>query len=149
MEAIEKLRKSLKDCTNKAGVEPNQFDTYWITAKACDVLIDEIEREIAECYIPLPVDADGVPWTQDDDVFVDSMGSVYRLHRLAWNPGVKQWHLLDQNNRSFFAKGCRHVKERTIEDVLTDFGEEWLDATDSNGLLAKYADELRELVGGE
>lgn len=43
--AIEKLREALKDCTSKAGEEPYQFDTYWITANACDMLIDEIERE--------------------------------------------------------------------------------------------------------
>lgn len=48
MESIEKLRESLKDCTNVAGVEPNQFDTYWITAKDCDKLIDEIEDEIEQ-----------------------------------------------------------------------------------------------------
>lgn len=61
MESIEKLRESLKDCTSEAGVEPNRFDTYWITARACDMLIDEIEAEIAEKYMKLPVDADGVP----------------------------------------------------------------------------------------
>ena len=61
MESIEKLRESLKDCTSKAGIEPNQFDTYWITARACDMLIDEIEREIAVKYMELPLDADGVP----------------------------------------------------------------------------------------
>lgn len=48
MKSIKKLREALKDCTSKAGVEPNQFDTYWITAAACDKYIDAIEREIAQ-----------------------------------------------------------------------------------------------------
>ena len=60
MKSIDKLRKTLKDCTKDAGVEPDKFDTYWITADACDHLIDEIEAEIAERYMLQPVDADGV-----------------------------------------------------------------------------------------
>lgn len=68
LESIEKLRESLNACTKKAGVDPFQFDTYWITARACDVLIDEIEREIAEKYIELPVDADGVPIHVGDEM---------------------------------------------------------------------------------
>ena len=61
LESIEKLRESLNACTTKAGVEPNRFDTYWITARACDILIDGIEREIAEKYMELPTGADGLP----------------------------------------------------------------------------------------
>lgn len=61
MKSIDKLRESLKDCTKEAGVEPDKFDTYWITADACDHLIDEIEAEITDNYMRLPVDADDVP----------------------------------------------------------------------------------------
>ena len=50
MKSIEKLRKSLKACTTEAGVV-DKFGTYWITAKACDMLIDEIEAEIERDYM--------------------------------------------------------------------------------------------------
>ena len=61
LKALDNLRKTLKSCVMKAGVEPNEFDTYWITASACDACIDEVEREISERFMLLPVDADGVP----------------------------------------------------------------------------------------
>lgn len=149
MESIEKLRDLLKCC----GCSDKCY--------SCRIsyegrkLIDEIEREIAERYVKLPLDADGVPWTQDDDVFVDDLGDVYSIRRLAWNPGVKQWYLLDQYNESFLAKKCRHVKERTVEDVLRDVWKEALYYAKSamwrspDKVFAERADELRDLLGGD
>lgn len=161
MKSIEKLRESLKDCTSEAGIEPNRFDTYWITAIACDMLIDEIEAEIAERFMELPVDADGVPikpgdimqFRDDAPVRVDSIGnSKCYVGDFGWFGG----------NGGFYGKGtlkcCRHVKQRTLEDVLNDCADEISekrgiapelnrDTPTRNEIVDKYADEIRELLG--
>lgn len=95
-------------------------------------LADEIQAEVAERYMPLPVDADGVPWTQDDDVFIDESGYIHNIRRLAWNPRVKQWYLLDDdNNPSYLANECRHVKDRTVRALLDERGVEYVESHDS------------------
>ena len=171
IKALEKLRNALKDCTNKAGVEPNEFDTYWITSSACDNLIDEIEVEIAERYMPLPVDADGVPIHMGDavegELFFDNAtvrGTVcaYHIHDddepgtvyIRVKPTKDTWTI-----KELQFKRCRHVKPRTLEDVLNDCADEISekrgiapelnrDTPTRNEIVAKYADEIRELIGG-
>ena len=143
IKALEKLRKSLKDCTNKAGVEPNQFDTYWITANACDMLIDELEAEIADNYMRLPCDADGVPIRVGDELEGDFIVDYVSPH----------W-VLAVGRSAKHKDSCHHVKPRTLEDVLRDYA---CDFADSNGpdydeeITRHYADEIRELMkeGGE
>lgn len=153
IESIEKLRESLKDCTSEAGVEPNRFDTYWITARACDMLIDEIEREIAEKYMELPVDADGVPIRVGDHMECD--GEAFTVCAVA--PGqVHRWKvgIIGKSETVSIAYPpcqCRHVKPRTIEDVLVDMLETAVGYSDAHtevSLVAveKCADEIRELM---
>lgn len=148
MESIEKLRESLKDCTSEAGVEPNRFDTYWITARACDMLIDEIEAEIESRYMELPVDADGVPIHVGDRLTnINKPSDEYIV------AGVNGEKLFVYGGHAFIcASQCRHVKPRTIENVLADFADELhSDRTDGMAnrverLTAKYAAEIRELM---
>ena len=121
-------------------------------------LADEIEHEIAEKYMALPLDADGVPIRVGDvlechangfsgtfSVFTVGDGVAVGNHDIGWimdNP--TGWYHV--------AKFCRHVKPRTIEDVLSEFadsvqnsGHQWgLDAAD---VVPKYAEEIRELFG--
>lgn len=146
MESIEKLRESLKDCAREAGVEPNRFDTYWITARACDMLIDEIEAEIAEKYMELPVDADGVPIRCGDEVTADTLGngrwSVFAVASDYW---------VDVDGYTHKPCATHHVNPRTIEDVLIDMLEAAVGYSDAHtdvSLVAveKCADELRELM---
>lgn len=152
IESIEKLRKSLKVCTSKAGIEPNRFDTYWITTRACDMLIDEIEREISERYMEVPVDADGVPIRMYDCIseeeFAPSGGHVvgFKLYE-----GQPDW--LVNCGAWVFARKCRHVKPRTLEDVLREMLDRNSDGVglrefnrDFNALVEHYATEIRELM---
>ena len=145
MESIEKLRESLKDCAREAGVEPNRFDTYWITARACDMLIDEIEAEIESRYMLLPVDADGVPIRVGDTIeYPNGRRDVVRF--ITVNDNMSTF-----NERGWVASKCRHVKPRTIEDVLIDMLEAAVGYSDAHtevSLVAveKYADEIRELM---
>ena len=164
MKSIEELRKVLKSCTSEAGIEPDRFDTYWITAKACDMLIDEIEAEIAERYMELPVDADGVPIHMGDTVegelvFDDATAkgtvTTYHIHDndepdtvyIKVDCGNGTWTI-----KELRIKRCHHVKPRTLEDVLVDMLEDAVGYSDAHtdvSLVAveKYADEIRELLG--
>lgn len=143
MESIEKLRKALKECTNKSGVEPNVFDTYWITAAACDKYIDAIECEIAERYMLLPMDADGVPIRVGSKVVCSD--GITRTVMAVTDDGA----CLDTIEH--YGRLRLHVvKPRTIEDVLTDFGNEIACQGHQVGLtgheiIMKYADELRSI----
>ena len=118
----------------------NQRVSGWMTA--INRIADEIEREIAEKYQLLPVDADGVPihvhdWIEVDDkkqrVAAVATGSVFW-----WEEDGCHWR------QSFM---CRYVKPRTIEDVLRDLvdgiGSVEFDALTAIG---EAADEIRELM---
>lgn len=102
-------------------------------------ILDEIEREIAERYIELPVDADGVPWHIGDTV--EGHGKV---------------HCMDINRHGWAFFGIenaidpalhRHAKPRTVEDVLAGFAAEVEQGRNTIETARKYADELRELMG--
>ena len=141
MESIEKLREALKGCITEAGVV-DKFDTYWITASACDKYIDEIEAEIAERYIELPVDFDGVPIRIGDAITLPN-GQRDRARYFCINANGARL-----NERGWVPSACRHVKPRTIEDVLRELRDESRqDLRDFD--LSAYAAELREMIGGE
>ncbi len=151
--AIEKLRESLKDCTNEAGVEPNRFDTYWITAKACDILIDEVEAEIAERYTLLPVDAEGVPIHIGDYLQLgESRGHVIALTYCPCNELPWEWQC-DSDGDWYNTKFAHHAKPRTLEDVLRDVMTDFADADFNDETIeiitARYIGELRELMEGD
>lgn len=140
IKAIEKLRESIWDGHKTTQIKPSTLLTY----------LDVIEREVAEQFIESPKDADGVPWTQDDNVFIDESGYTRNIRRLAWNPRVKQWYLLDDDHSPLYlAEECRHVKERTVEDVLVRFlsscGDDDPHFYDEE--IRKYADELNAMLG--
>lgn len=103
---------------------------------------NEIEREIAERYMELPVDADGVPIHVGD---VLERGYVVDYVAPNW--------CLATGRGAMYADMCHHVKPRTLEDVLNDFAVEAADVDERDKeewepLLAKYEREIRELIGG-
>ena len=215
MKSIEELRKVLKSCTNEAGIEPNKFDTYWITADACDHLIDEIEAEIerdympkpkiekcfnainsgitdisealqniAECnaakcamrqeithadvetmigsiaaiadayYMRLPVDADGVPIHLYDKLLKSTGAAEPTYGEVVGISDDSVFFNAKQGWESNWSKLTRHVKPRTLEDVLEDCINEFSHRCtegkyDTRPTVAKYADEIRELLGGD
>ena len=152
IESIEKLRESSHlddskwtletgEVIHVYGSEPNDPNAVnW--GEQWRKIADEIEREIAEKYQLLPVDADGVPihvhdWIEVDDkkqrVAAVATGSVFW-----WEEDGCHWR------QSFM---CRYVKPRTIEDVLRDLvdgiGSVEFDALTAIG---EAADEIRELM---
>ena len=154
LESIEELRKAFDACTTKAGIKPDEFDTVWITKSRAVQYLDEIEAEIAERYMKLPVDADGVPIHVGDEMMQDGE-KIGTVTAVGYHGEPRAWVLPYKKNVSisYFAIGITHYKPRTLEDVLDDLmaDDEWASEKDyqtiKSDLIEKYAAEIRELLG--
>jgi len=117
---------------------------------------DKIQAEVDERFMELPTAADGVPIRMGDVVaekpFRPKTGEkpaevvCMLLNSDGWAIGDRDpsghWHGPLQ---------LEHVKPRTIEDVLTDLTNEVAKqghqiGLTANEIIAKYADEIRELA---
>ena len=98
----------------------NTYAGHYILEDTLIALLDELEEE-HKTEIPQPVDADGVPWTGEEDRFLDDAGVEhiaealhYSLLREIWFIGYREDHYVD-------ASYCRHVKpKRTLEEIVKD-----------------------------
>ena len=140
MESIDKLREIGTKVKNSC-----------FTGVHCDTVLelaDEIEAEIAERYMKRPVDADGVPWHIGEEVDGCEIVAMagYQLYYYDDDSKTIEWCI---------AKNRRHVKPRTLEDVLRDVWKEALDYAKSDmwrnpeEVFVERADEIRELLGGD
>ena len=120
-------------------------------------IIGDIELEIEWRYMELPKDADGVPIHVGDELgsadgefdtemtvnYIAFDGDEYAIEEYFTEPPT------------FFPgfRGMKHVKPRTLEDMLTDFVIAVReDANLTNGVarnVDKYAAEIRELMAGD
>ena len=101
---------------------------------------DEIEAELAENYMLVPKDADGVP------VHVGDMRE--------WNGGRYEVMAVDKEHvwfdfdplTPFKADLCRHVKPDPLKELLCDMIHEY-GSTDAlaEAVAEKYAERIREL----
>ena len=147
MESIEKLRDYYK-AKDVPGVH-----------RAINQIADEIEAEIAERYMLLPVDADGVPIRVGDVIKSDyEQPTEVTLIEIAIAKNEEPAYVLywgdpmrygdrdnDWGDFPDQPSSYRHVKPRTVEDVLADVLHDsyTMGAAD---VIAKYAAELR-MVG--
>lgn len=125
------------------------------------MLANAIEREIAERFVELPVDADGVPIRVGDVVASDyEMPTKVTCIDMSLAEGEEPaWVLMwgdpmrygdEDNDWGSFPdqpSSYRHVKPRTIEDVLTDLAEDVERGCPPLNAVAKYIGQLRELMG--
>lgn len=112
-------------------------------------IADEIEAEIAEKYMLLPVDADGVPIHVGDMVYSASTPDGVKV---GW---VESLSFCDISALYRNADAFRH-KRRTIEDVLRDVARDsrsvrYEDGEDvlTDELIAQYANEIHGMVVGD
>lgn len=129
------------------GLAKEVVDMRW--GVEFDRAIDALEAEVADRFMELPVDADGVPIHIGDTLEHVPGGWAFTADMLE----IDRWgvHVRMNGQSRIPCECCRHVKPRTIEDVLRDCCNEWnehLGDDWEHGVYAKYADELRELMGG-
>ena len=104
IKALEKLRNAI---TTYAA----ECDERWLLASC-----DDVEAEITERYMLLPVDADGVPIHVGD--ICEMNGERFEVRQLTTDGDY--WWAVDRLGEFYIAELCRHVKSRTLEDVLID-----------------------------
>lgn len=122
------------------------------TRDAFERIAEEIEQEITERYIELPVDVDCVP-IHIGDTLEGAPGSKWDGERFEVG-GIELttygWEVCDAETCDSIAAGqTRHVKPRTVEDVLRDCCNEWNEHCGEDwesGVYAKYADEIRGMM---
>jgi len=111
MEGIEKLR------------ELASTEMAWMELAPSDLerIADEIEHEIAELYMPLPVDADGVPWTKSDKVFfVENEQSPRNITAFSFEFAENRWLIEDDDCCTFYADECTHAKPDHVKELLEE-----------------------------
>ena len=140
IKAIEKLREFVDD----------QFVISGQSYLQGMAIANSIEAEIAERYMKLPVYADGVPIHVGDRLGCKEQGGKYSDFEVT---SISETLVFFDYGASFIAAvACHHVKPRTVEDVLMDVMSDFADADFNDETLetitARYADEIREIIGG-
>ena len=164
IKALDKLREWSRwlDCTY-ATDDGESYIVYshqpYDGMKSCGEYMreqcDEIEQEIQERYLLLPVDADDVPIHVGDKL--DWCGKKIIVRGVCKDSVWFEPDSNDQEWRCIWANTCRHVKPRTLESVLLDMlgsyyrklTGSWATLTTDEELASGYADEIRELLGGD
>ena len=149
MDSVDKLREAIERDVNNP----------WTDLKGdLLALVDKVEREIERDYMLLPKDADGVPirvgdkMESDNETFVVCAVAPGRVHR--WD--IHNIGELDKGTVAYPPESLHHFKPRTVEDVLTEMLDRNTDGVglrefsrDFDAFVAHYADEIRELLGGD
>ena len=118
-----------------------------------DGIAERIEREVAERYMELPVDADGVP-IRAGDVLTDGEYKFKVFELAAFGDG--SWSIRNEDGNAWAACDVTHHHEPTVEDVLREFASAYdrIGGEDDEhqkylNLIAEYAAKLRLAKEGE
>ena len=115
---------------------------------------DELQAKLDaydKTHMELPLDADGVPIRVGDKMQYHG-GEPFTVCAVA--PGViHTWAAVKLGERKttydYAPIQCTHYKPRTVEDVLAEFAGDVRNGKWSLDMEQRYADELRELIGGD
>ena len=150
MESIDKLRDLAADINGNEIIDHMQlypscvFDGAWLDSwhHAFDRELEALEREIAERYMELPVDADGVPIHPGNYVLLDGKGGE------VWLVGCRD--VMCSDGMSYTASALNRVKPDPVKELLEEFAaaikirDGFNDAT--NDVITEYAARIREAV---
>ena len=106
-------------------------------------IADEIEAEIAEKFIELPLDADGVPIRPGDDV------QLTDGRRADANCITYFEDTVDVGSDGWNPIWLRHVKSETVESIIGEsiqFGAHADTGTRLEGRIAEYSERIRAIV---
>lgn len=150
MKSIDKLYQFLED---QFGSERFAIHSYGYTQGVAIAKL--IEEEISDNYMRLPVDADGVPIHLYDKLLKSTGAAESTYGEVVGISDDSVFFNAKQGWESNWSKCTRHVKPRTLEDVFRDCCDEYHEACKSEytmnpaDIYRKYADEARELLGGD
>lgn len=137
MKSIEKLRriaeeqsspvmcKLVRVYTDQDGMSASNSQVM----EALGVALDEIEQELEEHYVELPVDSDGIPIHPNDEIVVHypGMEPVYSTvtaliltDRWDFEQSCYETDSRDVNNLSDFYENVRHVQPDSWEKIIED-----------------------------
>lgn len=148
IKALDRLRTAARNMVKGRNLENHEECNLFL------IIADEIEAEIADRYMLVPVDADDAPIHVGDEVeWLDGNG-VYKVC------GIGTLVVLRTHESYCFTidpKCLRIIKPRTLEDVLAEFGiaaaRELNADPDGYGIsdktIAKCVSEIRDLLGGD
>ena len=158
MESIEKLRELVEQSRNEYVQGSVSYNVGF------NEIADEIEREIAERYMELPVDADGVPIHVGD---VLEYGDRVRATGIvkALNGGMVIAMHVDETCSNYAkygllweAEGCHHVKPdpvrervmRFLRDVEEESGLSYGNRVEvDDSTIDEFIADIREAVSAE
>lgn len=116
----------------------------------------EQQEYIEKYYLRCPLDADGVPIRVGDRLLKSTGAPKESFGEVVGVSEDSVWFVYENNGyESNWANLTRHVKPRTLEDVLEEYYDKrgWDEADnhalEAESLTSKYADEIRELLGGD
>lgn len=157
IKAIDKLRTAARNMAKGRNLENHE---------ECNLLIiiaDEIEAEVEERYMPLPLDADGVP-IRVGDKLTFNMNDPGICTGYDWLKSDGKWMIVvrrDWHNGCVFLAHdkAHHVKPSTLEDMLADFVNSSVRVGCKDGIssemrlyadgaaIARCAEEIRAMFG--
>ena len=139
VKALEELREQLDVC-KMHGRRP--------TIAYMTDIANEIEAEIAERFMELPVDADSVPIHVGETVYGKYLegNPEFTVRGFSFDLEHGQWSVQTSAATWTSANLLINVKPRTIEDVLADFAADVENDRNDHETARKYADEIRELM---
>ena len=138
MESIDKIHGTIDLARN--GMYSSRRALFADILRAAD----EVEQEIADNYMKLPLDADGVTIHVGDKMLDDIQREVVAVSESSF---VLSGYGIGCNLRICGAHLHSHVKPRTIEDVLKEVADEVCGFEELE--IEKYAAEIRKLMGVE
>lgn len=114
-------------------------------------IADEVDAEIADRFMELPMDADGVPIHVGDKLFNREGGIIYTVANLIFD-GRSWWY--ESGDKRIPCNNARHYNPQTLEDVLckaladascagADIGR---DLTPFDPYVTGLADEVRAMA---
>ena len=153
MESVEKLRDLAADINGNEIIDHMQlypscvFDGAWLNSwhHAFDRELEALEREIAERYMELPLDADGVP-CKPGDKLADKDGIPFFIK------SVSSFRVYDEDGSWVDPSFCGHVKSDPVKELLEEFGDWYKHVAggcDESSVIDEYAAKIREIINIE
>ena len=102
----------------------NTYAGHYILEDTLIALLDELEEE-HKTEIPQPVDADGVPWTGEEEKFICN-DETRGICSIRYNFKRRHWEIYGPLHYVAAADTCRHVKpKRSLEEIARDFDKKF------------------------